>query len=325
MKAFITGITGFAGSHLAEFLLDCGDQVQGSSATGRWRADAPERLSSQVPLFRWQLMAAPPPDTMHALQRFAPDAVYHLAALSVPSDCGTNDPTPEAWAVNVEGTRHLLAALSTLPHRRRLLLVSSCHVYGPVSAASPRVGETSPLAPQSAYGKTKLAAEQAVQAAIRSHGLQAVIARAFKQAGPRLHPGLMLSEWAIQLVSPSREPLHVLNLDSHMEITDVRDSVRAYRALIEHGHVGGVYNVGSGNSLCSGTIFHRMRELAGCQRPVIEQSPGRRQEPIADIRRLQQRTGWHPQTPLKATLRDTLQYWKSRWDRGRNPGSDDER
>ncbi len=324
MKAFITGISGFAGSHLAEHLLRCGDRVQGSSATGCWRADTPPRLRSDVPLFRWELGAGPSRDAIQALEQFAPDAVFHLAALSVPHDCGTDQPTSQAWAVNVEGTRHLLAAIKDLPQRPRVLLVSSCHVYGPVSAAVPRVDEQATLAPQTAYGKTKLAAEHVVQAAIRSDGQQALIARAFKQAGPRLHPQLMLSEWIIQLVIPSPDPIRVLNLDSHLEITDVRDTVRAYRALIQHGRVGATYNVGSGVPLCSGDLLYQLQAMAGSQRTVIELAPGRRQEPLADIRRLQQSTGWHPRIPLQKTLRDTLAYWETQLAGGRNRRSDHE-
>jgi GDP-4-dehydro-6-deoxy-D-mannose reductase len=103
----------------------------------------------------------------------------------------------------------------------------------------------------------------------------------------------------------------VLNRDSWFDMTDVRDVARAYRLLAVHGQCGQIYNVGSGRSQRSGDVFDRLLQLADCRRPWIELKPGTRQEPIARIDRLQQATGWQPQIPLDATLRDTLAYWRS--------------
>src|SRR4051794_38909160 len=106
MKAFVTGVNGFAGQYLAEHLLAAGDEVLGCSASGVWPADTPDGLRTRVPLLIWDI--ANPQGLSDATRReiaaFSPQAIYHLAALSIPEDCGDHEPTPRAWAVNVDGT-----------------------------------------------------------------------------------------------------------------------------------------------------------------------------------------------------------------------------
>jgi GDP-4-dehydro-6-deoxy-D-mannose reductase len=105
VKAFVTGITGFAGTHLAEHLLNCGDEVLGCSRSGAWKREAPAQLTTGVKLLAWDVAAAASPEVVGQLQRFRPDVIYHLAAISVPDACGTDEPNDQALAVNVEGTR----------------------------------------------------------------------------------------------------------------------------------------------------------------------------------------------------------------------------
>jgi GDP-4-dehydro-6-deoxy-D-mannose reductase len=310
VKALITGMTGFAGSFLAEHLMASGDQVIGSSISGAWRDGTPAALRDQAALFSWDLGGDDPAAARGALREFQPDVVYHLAAVAVPSDCGAADPAPYAWAVNVQGTRCLLELLAELPRRPRLVLVSSCHVYAPVSPQQPRVDEAAPLGPWTGYGKTKLAAERETLQDVRRRGLDAILVRPFKHSGPRQNARLMLAEWCLQVVRAEEGPIQILNRDSWFDMTDVRDIARAYRLLALHGRSGEIYNVGSGRSQRSGDVFDRLLELAACGRPWIERNPGHRQEPIADIGRLQQTTGWQPQIPLDTTLQDTLAYWR---------------
>jgi GDP-4-dehydro-6-deoxy-D-mannose reductase len=307
--AFITGMTGFAGSHLAEHLIQCGDRVAGCSEDGRWRTAAPDALT-EVPLVAWDLSRDDGAAILPVLGRLAPDVVYHLAAVAVPGDCGGAEPNGGAWELNVAGTRRLLSLLGRLPAPPRLVLISSGHVYAPITGDEPRRSEDSPLGPVTAYGKTKLAAEQIVQEHCGATGLNAVIVRSFKHAGPRQNARLMLAEWAIQMSRPGNGPIRVVNLDSYLDMTDVRDVVRAYRLVAEHGRSGEIYNVGSGEARRSGDIYQQMYELAGCRRDTVETSPGLRREAIADIARLRAATGWRPEIPLEQTLRDSLDYWR---------------
>ncbi len=230
MKAFVTGITGFAGTHLAEHLLASGDVLLGCSRDGRWKAHTPDALRS-LPVLAWDVASAISEESRRALAAFEPDCLFHLAAVSVPRECGTEEPTSYAWEANVQGTQAVLRLAASLSRRPRVLLVSSCHVYAPVSRQRPTVAEDAPTGPTAGYGKTKLAAEAALLRAVTEEGLDAVIARAFQHAGPRQDARLALSEWCRQLLAPEADAVRVRSLDSYFDISDVRDVVRAYRLL----------------------------------------------------------------------------------------------
>lgn len=316
MRALITGATGFVGAHLAEHLLAAGDDVVGCSARGAWHADAPGELASRVPLFAWDLAVEPAPAE---LVDFAPECIYHLAAVSVPEDCGDEQPTPEAWMLNVEGARGTMNWALALPRPPRVILASTSHVYAPVDAAHDVVGEASRVQPTSAYGRTKQAAEQAAAEAFAA-GLDVIAVRFFAHTGPRQPPRLMLPEWAEQLARGGDEPLHVHTLDATLDLADVRDGVRAYRLLAEHGARGSTYNLGSGIRRRSGDVLAELQRVAGTSRRVVETRPGVKRGPIADLARLHAATGWRGEIPWEQTLRDTLEYWRRRVPGAVGPG-----
>jgi GDP-4-dehydro-6-deoxy-D-mannose reductase len=310
-RALITGVSGFVGPFLADHLLDCGDEVLGASPDGTWPDRSPETVRPKVELIAWDISR---PDGLsqacrRTIERFRPQVVYHLAAVSVPADCGEDQPTPQAVAVNVYGTQRVLEAAAALVSPPRVLLVSTSHVYALVGESSARVDEHSPLAPRQGYGLTKLAAETVVRRAVAS-GLDALIVRAFQHTGPGQLPPMMLPEWAVQFARGGSEPVRVRTLDAWIDLSDVRDVVRAYRLLAVEGKRGAAYNVGSGQCRRSGEIFELLRRAAGVDRAVIELRPGRKQDPIADITRLVQRTGWQPRVPLEQTVADTLAWWQ---------------
>jgi GDP-4-dehydro-6-deoxy-D-mannose reductase len=311
VRALITGITGFAGQYLAEHLVECGDEVIGSTYLEAWNRDVAPAVRHAVPLFEWNLTEPIPAAARAQLQARAVDWLFHLAAISVPSECGGGQPSPLATAVNVEGTRAVLELARSLHPQPRVLIVSSSHVYAPVSPDRPYVAEDAPLGPTAAYGITKLRSEQVGHEAAR-HGLDVIIARAFQHAGPRQLAKFMLPEWVEQFVRPGREPIHVVTLDSLNDLSDVRDVVRAYRTLLHYPQTRGIYNVGSGRNVRSGDIFQRLVQLTGRASGVMEQSPGLRQHPVADISRIHRDTQWSPQIPLDQTLTDTLDDFRRR-------------
>jgi len=308
-RALVTGASGFVGGFLIEHLRAMGDTVLACDVAG-----SGQRAAGSVGWIAWDLTDAAGVDTgvRGRIETFRPEVVYHLAALSIPADCGEVEPTPRAVAVNVEGTRRVVELAASLDRRPRLLVVSSSHVYGSVAPESPVVTEESPTRPASGYGKTKLAAEQAALAIGCREAIDVIVARAFQHTGPRQSPRMMLPEWASQFAAPSAEPVRVHTLDAHVDLSDVRDVVRAYRLLVERGAASGVYNVGSGVSRRSGDLFELLRQMAGPSRPVVELRPGRKQEPIADISRLAACTGWRPAIPIEQTIADTWAWWRAR-------------
>jgi GDP-4-dehydro-6-deoxy-D-mannose reductase len=310
VKAFITGVTGFAGSHLAEHLLACGDEVLGSSYRGRWVRGVPDAVQRAVSVFSWDLTTGADQRTLQTLIDFRPDAIFHLAANSIPSECGGTDPTPQALASNVGGTHVVIEVSKAFADRPRVLLASSCYVYAPVTFASPVVTEDSPVDPQRAYGKTKLLAEQSFLGAVRDVGLDGVVARAFQHAGPRQSPRMILPDWIRQFTASSDKPIRVGSLDTYLDLTDVRDICRAYRQLVVDGERGSVYNVGSGICRRSGDLLEIIQRCAGSRREVVELEPGQRQHPVADITRLTNQTRWKPEISIEQTVTDTLKYWQ---------------
>jgi GDP-4-dehydro-6-deoxy-D-mannose reductase len=306
----ITGISGFAGGFLAEHLLGLGDAVLGVSQDGKWTPASPESLAGLVDVLPWNIAepGGPNGEVARRIEDFRPDAIYHLAALSIPDDCGDREPTPEAMATNVDGTRRVLETAGALPGRPRVLLTGSSHVYAPVAPESPRVGEDAPLGPTRGYGKTKLAAERLAFDASK-RGVDVVIVRAFQHAGPRQSPRMMLSQWARQFAAIN-QPVEIHSRDAHIDLTDVRDVVRAYRLLVEHGRSGEVYNVGSSRSRRTGDLVELLRRLADPDRAIVELRPGRKQDPIADVARVTERTGWRPAIPIEQTVADTWEYWR---------------
>ncbi|MHB1037042.1 MAG: NAD-dependent epimerase/dehydratase family protein [Pirellulales bacterium] len=310
MNAFVTGITGFAGMHLAEHLLASGDRVIGSSRRGCWPETAPAMVRQEVPLLAWNLAEADAlsADDRRRLEEFAPEVLFHLAAMSVPDDCGEPLATPEALATNVEGTRRALALAASLASRPRFVFAGSSHVYAPASPDRPWMSEDAPLRPRRGYGLTKLAAEEAVRAAGARQEI--VIARAFQHAGPRQGPRMMLSQWACQFARGGSDPVEVYSRDTWLDLCDVRDVVRAYRLLAELVPPGETYNIGSGENRRSGDILDILRQLADPSREIVELRPGYKQDTIADTARLAADTGWHAEIPLERTVADTLAFWR---------------
>jgi GDP-4-dehydro-6-deoxy-D-mannose reductase len=323
MKAFITGIAGFAGAHLAEHLLDSGDDVCGASLGGTWTNGAgPDALPAQVtalPIHTWDVGEPCPAELVDALTKFAPTVIFHLAAISKATSCGKTDPTPEALRINVQGTEHVLALAARLPSQPRVLLVSSSYVYGPAHEEGETFAESSPLVPTNGYGHTKLAAEERVAQAIAAHNIDAVIARAFQHSGPRQDKQFMLAEWCQQFATNSDAPVAMHNSHAWIDLSDVRDVVRAYRVLAERGACGEAYNVGSGVARTSGDIFTQLLQMADPSRLIEIRSTASKYGPIADLHKISSELGWHPRIPLAETLRDTLE-WFGGNARGANAG-----
>jgi GDP-4-dehydro-6-deoxy-D-mannose reductase len=308
MKALLTGITGFVGGHLTRHLLASGDEVVGVSQNGAWPAD----FSLPVTLVPADLASEFTPSFIAEIGKYAPDVIYHLAGLSIPSDCGgSGEPTPAAWNVNVEAARRIVELAAALRRRPRIVFTSSSHVYRAVPVDAPVVDENAPLEPRTAYGRTKLAAEEVCRRAVAETGADIVVVRSFSQAGERQDPRLMLAEWAAALAR--RDPqIEIGNDNVTIDLLDVGDAVRALRLLTLHGASGSVYNVGSGIARTSGDLFHLLQAMADDSRPVRVRNPERRSDPVADIGRLQAATGWRPEVPIERTIADVWHYWRTR-------------
>ncbi len=302
MRALITGVAGFAGSHLAEHLLASGDQVIGTTTTNERRA-----TDARLEAIEWDIRSPAPPETVGRIQEFAPQWIFHLAAISVPARCGADEPTQEAIQVNVAGTEHVLQLLGQIHPSPRLVFTSTSYVYpGDITGL---VDETTQPAPRRGYGKSKWMAEQQLARSADLDSIDYVVARAFNHAGPRQLPGMLVSDWASQFADPQRDPIQVHSMDGVLDLTDVRDVVQAYRSLADSGQSGQTYNVGSARATSTRQLWEIFTQLVGA-RQFQALFPGPKQQPIADTTKLRSITGWEPRIPIETTIRDTLQYWQ---------------
>jgi GDP-4-dehydro-6-deoxy-D-mannose reductase len=306
-EVLVTGAAGFAGSHLVDHLVDSGSDVVGWHRPGHAPVRAVRCTSWEpVDLLDAEAVAA-------GVARLRPAVVYHCAgAAHVGRSWDSTEPT---FAANVRGTHHLLQALERVGATARVLVPSSALVY---AGADEPLTEAHPLVPNSPYGLSKLAQEML---AGRSNGpLGVTIARAFNHLGPRQDPQFVASGFARRIADIERgiwEPeISVGNLDARRDLTDVRDTVRAYTLILDRGTPGRPYNVCSGRAI---TIRHLLDLLLSRARvPVSVKVDPARYRPndtpliLGDPSRLRDELGWTAQIPLEQTLDDLLEYWRSR-------------
>ena len=302
----ITGAAGFAGSHLAEFLAPATPLVC-------WSRETP--APGLVPSAQWQQIDLL--DRSHvraAIAALRPARIYHLAG--VPHVGGSWDATAPTLAGNVLATHVLFDALRRASVKARVLVTASATVYAP--ADSP-IDEDGALEPGSPYALSKLAQEMLARRAPVEDGLEVVTVRAFNHTGPRQAPAFAAPSFARQIARIERgEQAPVIragNLAPRRDLSDVRDVVRAYVALMQHGSSQGVYNVASGIGRPIGDILQAL--VARARVPVtIETDPALLRPNdtaalVGDCRRLQRDTGWTPAIGFDQMLDDLLEYWRT--------------
>lgn len=302
----VTGATGFAGSHLLELLLG---EDQPATAWANPGGQPPP--SSSDPRIVWQVVDLLDASAVaRSIAELRPSVIYHLAGAA---DVGGawQDPV-RPLRLNALGTHHVLDAVRAARVNCPVLVTGSALVYRPSTSA---LGEDCPIGPVTPYGVSKLAQEMV---AARATWCPVLLARSFNHAGPRQSPSYVTSSFARQIAEIEaglREPvLRVGNLESRRDITDVRDTVRAYRRMVAAGTPGHPYNVCSGRAYRIADLLATLIEMAAV-RVRIEVDPERLRPSdtpilLGDPSRLRRDTGWHPEIPIDRTLADLLEYWR---------------
>ena len=323
----ITGAAGFVGTHLLQ-LLSTTDPVSSIVAWRRpQRADrsAPPRAPGEPSSVRWRTVdLLDRNDVTTAVEDCRPTAVYHLAGVAGVHSSWKNN--LETLAGNVRGTQHLIDALERSGRDVRLLIPGSALVYTPSSAA---ISEDHALGPVSPYGLSKLAQEMLGQQASRGH-LQVLLTRSFTHVGPGQEPTYAASSFAYQIARIERgDQVPVIKvgfLGAQRDLTDVRDTVRAYVALMAAGVAGLPYNVCTGRPFTMEQVLDQLTLQARV--PVGREPDEGRLRPndnlllLGDPSRIQAQTGWRAEIPLDRTLRDLLNYWRGVVGDGWNHRSD---
>ncbi len=292
MRALITGATGFAGRHLAALCEAAGDEVVPvSRATG---VDLTDGAAARA-----------------AVAAARPDVVYHLAARA---HVGASWREPAAFLRdNAALALNVLEAVRAETPEAVVVMAGSGEVYGPPERLP--VTEDAPLRPQNPYAVSKASADLLAGLYADAHGLRAIRARAFNHAGPGQEPDYAIASFCRQVAGGATR-IVTGNPDTRRDYTDVRDVVRAYRLLAEHGEPG-IYNVCSGRTASAAELV----AMLGAEQEVDPALV--RGHEVMEVRgspeRVRAATGWAPEIPLERTLADTVAWWRERVLRARGP------
>lgn len=312
----ITGISGFAGSFLAEHLLTNSDvTVHGTYHSGKGLSEI-EQLGDRVKLHKVDLAESTQVETL--VRDIQPTEVYHLAALASPA-LSFKDPA-KTVETNITGQIHLLEGLRQhAPKDVRTLIVSSAEVYGMVKEDELPIDELTPFRPSSPYAVSKVTQDLLGLQYHLSYGMDILRVRPFNHIGPRQKPQYVLASFASQIAAiekRKREPvLKVGNLDAKRDFTDVTDIVKAYSLVMEKGESGEVYNIGSGTSHSISSILEKLISLSDTSiRVEIDESlfkPLDIPDLVCDTKKLSTVTGWNPTVSLDESLKRILDYWRN--------------
>jgi len=307
----VTGAAGFAGSHLLDLLRRDDRPVVG------WYhpSTTPPASGDGV---TWQAVQLLDPIAVReAVAAVQPSEVYHLAGAAQQGKSW--DHVDDVLRVNVMGTQYFFDALTHAGSHARTLVIGSATVYRPSDQA---LDETAPIGPSSPYGVSKLAQELLAQQVFAQQQLPVIVSRSFNHIGPRQSLGFVAADFARQIAAIEAgrmsPVLSVGNLGARRDLMDVRDTARAYRALMKFGTPGRAYNVCAGQAYAMRDLLDGLLRHSSAQVDVKVDPDKLRpiDQPIVlgSYERLSSETGWRPEIPLDRTLADLLDYWRARAD-----------
>jgi len=314
-KALITGVTGFAGSHLAELLLSEKVEVHGIL---RWRSkmDNIEEIKTKIHLHEADLL-----DT-HSMYKVVdeirPDYIFHLAAQSyVQTSWSSPSNTLE---INVIGTVNIFEAVRKSGLPITIQIACSSEEYGRVFKNELPINENNPLRPLSPYAVSKLAMDYLGYQYWESYGLRIIRTRGFNHTGPRRGDVFSESTFAKQIAEIEKglksPQVLVGNLDAQRDYTDVRDMVKAYYLSVRKCKSGEVYNIATGKSWRIGDVLDLLLSKSKVKIKIVRDKSRLRPSDVeilvGDASKFKKQTGWHPQIAFEKTMEDLLNYWRSR-------------
>ena len=317
MNILITGITGFTGSHLAEYLLK--QKKHKVFGTYRWRSRMENIIQIQNRISLYECDLKDSSSTTGVIKKVKPDMIFHLAAQSY---------VPMSWTAPAETlSTNILCELNIFEAVRGLGLTDclihiagSSEEYGMVLPNEIPIKETNPLRPLSPYGVSKVTQDLLGYQYFKSYGLKIFRTRAFNHTGPRRGDVFVTSNFSKQIVEiekGKRKPvISVGNLDAVRDFADVRDVVRAYYLVLEKGKPGEVYNVCKGKGYKIKEVLDILVSLSDdkieTKTDVHRLRPSDVELLIGDPSKIRKAVGWKPEIPFKKTMKDLLDYWRER-------------
>lgn len=318
MNVLITGMTGFVGSHLADYILANHPDVS-IYGLARWRS--PLDNLKHIPDDKIKLHYGDLTDLgslIRIMGDIKPNVIFHLAAQSfVPTSF--NAPV-DTLQTNIIGTTCLLEAIRITKIDPVIHICSSSEVYGQVKENEVPINENCPLRPSSPYAVSKVGEDMIAYQYWLSYGIKTIRTRMFTHTGPRRGKVFVVSAFArqIALIEKKKQTpvIKVGNLDSVRTFADVRDAVKAYWLLVEKCLPGEVYNIGGNRTMKVGQMLNMLLEISPIKNRVkIEVDPKLLRPSdvtlqIPDCSKFKKATGWEPEIPFEKTLQDTLDYWR---------------
>lgn len=313
MKALITGISGFAGSHLAEFLLNKGYKVYGTFYDKNTFSNL-NGFIDRIILYQCDIRNY---DSLKIIiKKVHPDEIYHLAAISfVPTSL--KDPKL-TFDTNLYGTLNLYQAIIDLKMNPMILFVGSANEYGIVNENDLPIKEECPLRPMNPYSISKASGDFLSYAYFKNYHLEIIRVRPFNHIGSRQAPDFVCSSFAKQIAEIERgireTRIRVGNLEAKRDFTDVRDMVRAYWLAMQKGETGEVYNICSGRAIQIKELLNNLLGLSSKKIEIMRDLQRMRpsDNPIlqGNYLKFRKRSDWEPEIPFDKTIKDILEYWR---------------
>jgi len=316
MRVLITGITGFVGSHLADFLLTKENvEVYGIK---RWRSRTEniEHLEGKINLKECDLRDGS--SVRRVINEIRPHRIFHLAGQSF---------VPTSWRAPEETiSTNIMAELNIFETVRQggmnpwIQIAGSSEEYGMAYEDELPVKETNPLRPLSPYAVSKVSQDLLGYQYFMSYELNIVRTRGFNHTGPRRPSVFVCSDFARQIVEIEKDlrdsTIYVGSLDTKRDFTDVRDMVRAYWLALEKGVPGEVYNICSGKGYKIGEILDMLLGMTN-NHIKVKKDPARMRPSdvpvlVGNSTKFRKQTGWKPEISFKKTLKDIMDYWRER-------------
>ncbi|MCK5342942.1 MAG: GDP-mannose 4,6-dehydratase [Candidatus Heimdallarchaeota archaeon] len=324
-SVLITGITGFVGSHLADYILKKHPEIK-IFGMARWRSptDNINHILDKITILYGDLVDMPSLKKM--LSKEKPDVIFHLAAQSyVPYSFDAPIATLDA---NIIGTCNLLEIVKELKHSIKydpvIHICSSSEVYGQVQKGETPIKETNPFRPASPYAVSKVGEDMLAKQYWDSWKIRTIRTRMFTHTGPRRGSVFCVSNFAKQIAAIeaglSEKVIKVGNLDSVRTFLDVRDAVKAYWLLVTKCTLGEVYNIGGEETMTVEEMLHKLIKLSKVKDIKIQVDPARLRPSdvtlqIPTTEKFRKETGWKPEIKFDTTLHDTLEYWREYYQR----------
>mgnify|MGYP005834837309 CR=1 FL=1 len=312
----ITGISGFAGSHLADYLLSLNNIEVFGTIKWRSRLDNINHILDKIKLYECDIKDASA--IKYVISEIKPQYIFHLAAQSyVPFSWRAPS---ETLMTNILGEVNIFEAIRELEIDSMIHIAGSSEEYGLVYPDEIPIKETNPLRPLSPYGVSKVAQDLLGFQYYKSYGLKIIRTRAFNHTGPRRGEVFVTSNFARQIVEIEknrREPvIYVGNLEAVRDFLDVRDVVKGYYLSLKKGTPGEAYNIASGKGIKIKDLLNKFLEFSKLN-IKIAQDPHRMRPSDVELlvgsnEKFFTATGWQPEIPFDKTIQDLLEYWRTR-------------